>query len=47
MLFNHRDEVTNQLKNIATQDNGGVKIENADKLRGDVLDQLVSILQQK
>ena len=41
MLFNHRDEVTNQLKNIATQDNGGVKIEDADKLRGDVLDQLV------
>jgi fructose/tagatose bisphosphate aldolase len=41
MLFNHKDEITNQLKNIATQDNGGVKIENADKLRGDVLDQLV------
>jgi len=41
MLFNHRDEVTNQLKNIATQDNGGIKIEDADKLRGDALDQLV------
>jgi len=41
MLFNHKDEITNQLKNIATQDNGGVKIEDADKLRGDVLDQLV------
>jgi fructose/tagatose bisphosphate aldolase len=41
MLFNHKDEITNQLKNIATQDNGGIKIEDADKLRGDVLDQLV------
>ncbi len=41
MLFNHQDEITQQLKNIATLDNGGVKIENADKLRGDVLDQLI------
>jgi len=41
MLFNHKDEITNQLKNIATQDNGGIKIEDADKLRGDALDQLV------
>ena len=41
MLFNHQDEITQQLKNIATPDNGGLKIENADKLRGDVLDQLI------
>lgn len=41
MLFNDKDEITNQLKNIATQDNGGVKIDNADKLRGNVLDQLI------
>ena len=41
MLFNHQDEITQQLKNIATRDNGGLKIENADKLRGEVLDQLI------
>ena len=41
MLFNHKDEITLLLKNIATPDNGGLKIENADKLRGDVLDQLI------
>lgn len=41
MLFNHQDEITQQLKNIATPNNGGLKIENADKLRGDVLDQLI------
>ena len=41
MLFNHKDEITRQLKNIATQDNGGVKIEDADKFRGDVVDWLV------
>ena len=41
MLFNHKDEITNQLKNIATQDNGGLKIDNVDKLRGEVLDQLL------
>ena len=41
MLCNHKDEITRQLKNIATQDNGGVKIEDADKFRGNVLDQLV------
>lgn len=41
MLFNHKDEITNQLKNIATQDNGGLKIDNVEKLRGDVLDQLL------
>lgn len=41
MLFNHQDEITQQLKSIATQNNGGVKIENADKLRGDVLEQLI------
>ena len=41
MLFNHIDEITRQLKNIAAQNNGGVKIEDADKFRGDVVDQLV------
>mgnify|MGYP002635434340 CR=1 FL=1 len=41
MLFNDKNEVTDQLKDIATLDNGGVKIENADKLRGNVLDSLV------
>lgn len=41
MLFSHKDEITSHLKGIATQDNGGVKIENADKLKGDVLDQLL------
>ena len=41
MLFNHQDEITQQLKNIATLNNGGMKIENTDKLRGDVLDQLI------
>ncbi len=41
MLFNHQDEITQQLKNIATPNNGGMKIENADRLRGDVLDQLI------
>jgi fructose/tagatose bisphosphate aldolase len=41
MLFNHKDEITLLLKNIATPDNGGLKIENADRLRGDVLDQLI------
>ena len=41
MLFNHPDEITQQLKNIATPNNGGLKIENVDKLRGDTLDQLI------
>ena len=41
MLFNHPDEITHQLKNIAAPNNGGLKIENADKLRGDSLDKLI------
>ncbi len=41
MFFNNKDEITHQLKDIATLDNGGLKIENADRLKGDVLDQLV------
>ncbi len=41
MLFNNKEEITHQLKDIAPQDNGGVKIENADKLRKDIIDQLV------
>ncbi len=41
MLFNHQNEVTDRLKNIVTLVNDGVKIEDADKLRGNVLDQLV------
>ncbi len=41
MLFNQREEIVQQLKNIATLDNGGLKIENADSFKGDVLDQLI------
>jgi len=41
MLFSHKDEIANQLKNIATQNNGDLQIDNADKLRGEVLNQLV------
>ena len=41
MLFNRKEEISEQLKNIAVRDNGDVKIENIDKLRGQVLDQLI------
>lgn len=41
MLFNQREEIVQQLSNIATLDNGGLKIENADTLKGEVLDRLI------
>ena len=41
MFFNHQDEISKQIKKFATLNNGELKIENSDKLRGDVLDQLV------
>ena len=41
MFFNHQDEIAKQIKKFATLNNGELKIENSDKLRGDVLDQLV------
>ena len=41
MLFNDQDEIAKQLKKFATINNGELKIEDADKLRGDVLDKLI------
>ena len=41
MLFNQRKEIVQQLSNIAILDNGGLKIENADTLKGEVLDRLI------
>jgi len=41
MLFKQTHEVTDALKNIATQVNNGVEIEDVDKLRGAALDQLL------
>ncbi|MED5353381.1 MAG: class II fructose-bisphosphate aldolase [Nitrospinota bacterium] len=41
MLFNNQDEINQNLKGIASKDNGDLIIENEDKLRGDILDQLV------
>jgi fructose/tagatose bisphosphate aldolase len=41
MLFNQQDEITQLLKNIATQDSGKLKIDDADQLRGNALDQLL------
>lgn len=41
MLFNDKDELTQKFKNIAVLTDEGAKIDNADKLRGEVLDQLV------
>jgi fructose/tagatose bisphosphate aldolase len=41
MLFNNSEEINQALKDIATQDNGDLVINNADKLRGDILDKLV------
>ena len=41
MLFNDQDEIARQLKKFATINNGELKIEDADKLRGDVLDKLI------
>ncbi|MAX16879.1 MAG: aldolase [Nitrospina sp.] len=41
MLFNDQDEIARQLKKFATINNGELKIEDPDKLRGDVLDKLI------
>ena len=41
MLFNNKEEINQALQGIATQDNGDLVINNADKLRGDILDKLV------
>ncbi len=41
MLFKHKDEINQSLQGIASQDNGELIINNAEKLRGDILDQLV------
>ena len=41
MLFNDKEEINQALQGIATQDNGNLVINNADKLRGDILDKLV------
>ena len=40
MLFNDKNEITDTLKNIVTQVDGGLKIENVDKLRDIMLDKL-------
>ena len=41
MLFNNKEEIDQALQGIATQDNGNLVINNANKLRGDILDKLV------
>ena len=41
MLFNNNEEINQALQGIATQNNGDLFINNADKLRGDILDKLV------
>jgi fructose/tagatose bisphosphate aldolase len=41
MLFNNKEEINQALQGIATLDNGDLVINNADKLRGDILDKLV------
>jgi fructose/tagatose bisphosphate aldolase len=41
MLFNNKEEINQALQGIATQDNGDLVIDNADKLRGDIIDKLV------
>ena len=41
MLINDQDEIARKLKKLDTINNGELKIENADKLRGDVLDKLI------
>ena len=41
MLFNNKEEINQALQGIATQDNGNFVINNANKLRGDILDKLV------
>jgi len=41
MLFNNKEEINQALQGIVTQDNGDLVIDNADKLRGDIIDKLV------
>ena len=41
MLFNNKEEINQAMQGIATQDNGNLVINNANKLRGDILDKLV------
>jgi len=41
MLFNSQDEINQNLQGIASRNNGDLIIENADNLRGDILDRLV------
>jgi fructose/tagatose bisphosphate aldolase len=41
MLFNNKEEINQALQGIATLDNGDLLINNADKLRGNILDKLV------
>ena len=41
MFFNNKEEINQALQGIATQENGDLVINNADKLRGDILDKLV------
>ena len=41
MLFNNQDEINQSLQGIASRDNGDLIISDAEKIRGDILDQLV------
>jgi fructose/tagatose bisphosphate aldolase len=41
MLFNNKEEINQALQGIATQNDGDLVINNADKLRGDIIDKLV------
>ncbi|MFT4577537.1 MAG: fructose/tagatose bisphosphate aldolase [Nitrospinales bacterium] len=41
MLFNNKEEINQALQGIVTLDNGDLVINNANKLRGDILDKLV------
>ena len=41
MLFNSQEEVNQSLKGIVSRDNGNLIIDDAEKLRGGILDQIV------
>jgi len=41
MLFNSQDEINHNLQGIASRDNGDLIIDDADNLRGEILDRLV------
>ena len=41
MLFNSQDEVNHNLQGIASRDNGDLIVDDADNLRGEILDRLV------